>query len=180
MDTARFDRMTRTFSTVLSRRGLAGALGVAAGAIPGLAAAKKKKKKLKKNAFGCVDVGGKCRGNDANCCSGICQGKKPKKGKKDKSTCVAHDVGDCQADQDACVGGDGNECTTSGGEQGACFRTTGKASYCAADVGACFSCSRDVDCQEVCGANAACVVCTGCTGTGGAACVGADTCAFPP
>jgi hypothetical protein len=64
MDTARFDRMTRTFSTVLSRRGLAGALGVAAGTIPGLAAAKKKK--LKKNAFGCVDVGGKCRGNDAN------------------------------------------------------------------------------------------------------------------
>lgn len=88
MDTDRFDHVSRACWQMLSRRHLASILGLAA-VIPTLAKAKRKrKKKLKRNGFGCVNVGGKCRGKDAACCSGICQGKKPKKGKKDTSRCT--------------------------------------------------------------------------------------------
>ena len=48
---------------------------------------KKKNKKPKNNAFGCLNVGQACNGKNDKCCSGICDGKKPKKGKKDKSKC---------------------------------------------------------------------------------------------
>jgi hypothetical protein len=81
---ARFEHLTRTISTMLSRRAIAGTLGLGALNLPGLVEAKKKrkkKKKIKKNQFGCVDVGKFCT-DDGQCCSGICQGKKPKKGRE--------------------------------------------------------------------------------------------------
>jgi hypothetical protein len=139
MDAARFAAWTRR------RFGLAagGALATL-WSLAGIASApakKNKQEKLKFNEFGCVDVGGKCRGNDANCCSNICEGKKPKKGKKDKSRCVGHDEQGCRAGQkeDGCGGFNGGfnvSCTTSSGDPGLCNTTTGNAGYCAGD-GAC-------------------------------------------
>lgn len=170
MDASRFDYLTRSLTDMPSRRGLlrglsAAALGLAAIRIPdGVGAKKKRKKKVVRNAFGCVDVGGKCRGKDANCCSGICQGKKPKQGKKDTSTCVAHNEGECQAGQDSCL-----ETDVLCGEFGDCFSTTGKAGFCGADAD-CVVCQKDADCEPIKGQGAACVVCAVCAGTG-TACV---------
>jgi hypothetical protein len=63
-------------------------LGLGAASFPDVLQAKMKRKKLKHNQFGCVEVGNACRGNCANCCSGICQGKKPKKGRKTKAAAL--------------------------------------------------------------------------------------------
>lgn len=126
---------------------------------PHIAARKKrgKRSKLKRNAFGCVNVGGKCRGKDANCCSGICEGKKRKKGKKDTSRCMAHNVDDCPAGANSCLEGI-IECTN-----GFCYHTTGRASFCAAG-GVCFDCKRDTDCEPLTGPGAACGMCSDCVG----------------
>jgi hypothetical protein len=165
VDGKTFDATIRQLATRLSRRGLLGAasaltLGIAAARATDEIEARKRKnktraKKLQLNAFQCVDVGKACRGSDANCCSGICQGKKPKKGDKDKSRCVAHDTGDCQDVQDVCL-----EVEIACGTGGACLRTTGNASFCG-DGGQCASCQTDSDC-EAAGflEGAACVVCS--------------------
>ena len=80
-------------------------LGLGTPSVVGAAKQRKQhRQKLKRNAFGCVNVGGKCRGKDGNCCSGICDGKKPKKGKKDTSRCAGHDASTCLAGQDTCAG----------------------------------------------------------------------------
>jgi hypothetical protein len=185
MDADRFDELLRLVASSASRRSVL--LGLASGAISlaladgsRLAIAKKGKKKLKFNEFGCVDVGGKCRGNKDHCCSGICEGDKPKKGKKDKSRCVAHDVGSCQDGQETCGATDGS-CTTSTGFKGTCGRTTGNALYCHSVTGPCQACSKDVDCVSTHGAGAACVIaildygipCSGgCEGNTGPSCRG--------
>ncbi|MGH2616580.1 MAG: hypothetical protein ACRDJC_15170 [Thermomicrobiales bacterium] len=177
MDASRFNRFTRARTAVPSRRvvlqGLvATVLGLAPAVPPSAVHPKKRKKKLKRNAFGCVDVGGKCRGKDSVCCSGICQGKKPKQGEKDRSRCVAHDTGGCQAGQtDTFCGPSGQnvDCTSSAGRDGVCVRTTGNAGYCLFARG-CMACTKDADCQPACGPHAACVVCAGCAQ--GTACVG--------
>jgi hypothetical protein len=189
MHATRFDTITRSLITGSSRRTLFAGLAAAVGATvlarsePALAR-KKNKKKLKFNAFGCVNVEGKCRGNDANCCSNICEGKKPKKGKKDKSRCVGHDGGSCQAGQDSCLaGGSGIPCTTDTGHSGSCLTTTGAAEYCGRK-GGCFACAKDADCVPFCGLHAACVVCVGCSDEVGTdtACnaTGTDGCDFGP
>jgi hypothetical protein len=189
MDASRFDHFTRSFSTGSSRRRLLWAmtgtvLGLgAASRLPDLGAAKKKK--VKKNEFGCVNVGNKCRGKDGKCCSGICKGNKPKKDEKDKSKCQAHDQGIgcvtgqqspfCQGLMKADFGIEGGaNCTTSAGGSGGCETTTGNAPYCVAD-GLCFACHKDADCQSpsVCGPGAACIRCVGCTKEGGTACISA-------
>jgi hypothetical protein len=182
MDAARFDRLTRALSTASSRRRLllrwtAAAVGAGmAGHASDLTFAKKKNKQLKRNGFGCVTVGGKCRGKDANCCSGICQGKKPKQGKKDKSRCLAHNTGACTLD--SCAVGTGVVCQL-GQPNCQCVLTTGAANFCGNFTGGgqlCRSCSRDADCQSEFGPGAACVVlggfcAAGCVATGGTACV---------
>ena len=105
--------------------------------------------------------------NDTHCCSGICEGKKPKKGKKDKSRCAAHHTGGCLPGQDSCnSGSESFPC----GTNAACFQTTGKAGFCSATAGNCFDCTKDTDC-EFFGAGSACVICFGeCPQTGGRGC----------
>jgi hypothetical protein len=154
-------------------------LGIVGFADPGEAQKKRKrkkrKKKIRRNTFGCVDVGNFCK-NGGQCCSGICQGKKGKK------KCQGHDEGSCQANQDSC-----SEtpfpCITSTGESGVCTITTGKAPYCNT-TGACFPCRKDADCVPFCGPHAACMVCATQCGAieGFTACVGPseeDACGFP-
>jgi hypothetical protein len=104
-----------------------------------------------------------CRGKDGNCCSGICQGKNPKRGKKDKSRCVAHDSSTCQAGDNGeiCGGLENVSCTTSTGDPGLCHTTTGNAGYCPSFL-QCAVCQRDSDCEEIFGAGAACLLCGGC------------------
>lgn len=171
MDGRRFDLLSRWLVSASSRRTTvralaAGALTAGLGGL-GLAAAaakkKKRKNKLKKNEYGCVNVGGKCKGKDTNCCSGICQGKKPKKGKKDKSTCVAHNVLDCPAGADECAGG--VAC-----ELGFCWQTTGQASFCGVGVN-CVACKKDVECEPDFGPGAACIVCADLCPQTGTVCV---------
>jgi hypothetical protein len=193
MDGSNFDNLTRLAAANASRRSiftlafgaaLAG-LGAASPLGTGTAAGKnrkrrRKRKKPKRNAFGCLNVGQPCRGHGAKCCSGICQGKKPKKGDKDKSRCVAHDTGGCQAGQQgAFCGGANVPCTTSTGSPGVCDTTTGNAGYCAFTT-TCSRCSKDADCRPVCGRGAACVKCATCIEDGGTRCVGTgpDACIF--
>jgi hypothetical protein len=180
MDTDCFDRFTLAFADALTRRRVMATLGLGSLSIPILADAKQKRKKknrskIKRNAFGCVDVGKPCRGKDSKCCSGICRGKKPKRGEKDKSRCVGHDEGSCLAGQrqGLCGGEKDVPCTTSTGESGLCQTTTGNAAYCTAG-GGCFACQRDADCEPFCGPGAACIRCTACDEDEGipTACVG--------
>jgi len=103
MDEFQFDALTRSLIAPGSRRqavatAIVGLLG-AFGARPAAAKKAKKAKKPKNNAFGCLDVGQNCRSSDRKCCSGICHGKKPKKGNKDTTKCVAHNVGGCTLDR---------------------------------------------------------------------------------
>jgi hypothetical protein len=127
MDHQDFDRLTRAISSRFSRRTLAGLFGLSAVGLGGAAEAKKKKKKkkVKRNQFGCVNVGKFCK-NDGQCCSGICKGKKGKK------KCKRHDESTCQPGQDFCLGVS-VPCTTTAGFNGECTTTTGKAPYCFED-----------------------------------------------
>jgi hypothetical protein len=182
MDGSRFDRLTRTFTEGSSRRGVlrgfaTTALGLTMTRLTGTVAARNRKtKKIKRNGFGCVNVGSFCK-NAGQCCSGICQGKKGKK------RCKAHDASTCQAGQISteCGAAADVACTASSGDAGKCTTTTGNAEYCLAD-GECFPCKKDADCQAFCGPQAACIPCADdCEETGGTACVGANEgdCGFP-
>jgi hypothetical protein len=172
LKSVRFDSVTRAFSLLLTRRGLAGALGLAAIAAPNLAVAKRKKrkKKIKRNEFGCVNVGNFCK-DDGQCCSGICEGKK----------CKGHDQGTCQLGQDVCAGDDA-PCTQTAGGAGECLRTTGNAGYCAGEADI-YPCTKDADCVPFCGPRAACIVCAQCAevNPNGTICAGLidDGCTFP-
>lgn len=167
MDTSRFDRFTRVITAAPSRRtvlqGLVVAvLGLAQGLPPSAVHAKKRKPKVQLNAFGCVNVGGKCRGKDAHCCSGICQGAKPRKGEQDKSRCVTHDVRGCTVERRACIAGTPlSFCSDTAN----CMVTTGNATFCAEGVvgsaieDVCRPCRKDTDCEALgFGEGAACVI----------------------
>lgn len=153
-------------------RALAG-VGVSLGLVgqvdPSAAKRKKKRKKIqiRRNAFGCVDVGARCE-NAEQCCSGVCLGKKGKK------SCLAHHESTCLSGQsgDFC-GGATVSCPVSNTTNGVCLTTTGNAGFCAASAH-CFACTKDADCTGLCGDNAACVQCQGCPDTGGVTCVGAE------
>jgi hypothetical protein len=172
MDADRFDVWTRR-RFELAVGGLLAAL-VGWRPADGAFAKKRKHKKLVRNAFGCVEVGGKCRGKDAVCCSDICQGKAPKKGNKDQSRCVAHDASTCQTGQrDQNCGGVDILCRGSTGKVGVCETTTGSAPYCASGF-FCVPCATDEDCRSVCGPRAACLSCGYyCPGP---SCAGPDAC----
>jgi hypothetical protein len=183
--------LLQCFNSMPTRRdvlhGLAGtAVGLASLPTPDTGEARKKRKhkrkkpKLRRNEFGCVNVGGHCLGNSANCCSGICEGQKPKQGKKDSSVCVAHDTADiCFPDNDTCVLGGGVLCNLDV-ENCVCLLTTGNAGFCGDFSGGhdekCRVCAKDSDCQPEFGPGAACVVFGGfcsaaCADTGRTACI---------
>lgn len=184
MHAVRFDRFTRALTTQPSRRivlqGLvATVLGLAPGSPPRAVHARKRKKTVKRNEFGCVNVGKFCKRHD-QCCSSICRGKKPKQGARDRSRCVAHDAAGCQAGQQGSFCGGANvACTTTAGIEGVCDTTTGNAGYCAFTT-TCSPCRKDADCRPVCGPGAACVKCATCSEEGGTRCVGIgpDACIF--
>lgn len=150
------DRLSQVILVSLSRREMAGVLGLFAVAIPGSMQARKKRRKrrkrIKRNAFGCVNVGGACR-TGGQCCSGICQGKQGRK------RCQAHNASTCTG-TDGCsaefVG-----CITENGVDGTCNVTTGGASFCTTSA-VCFDCTVDADCVTKCGAGAACLDCAEC------------------
>ena len=173
MDQTRFTAVTRSLTRRPSRRDVLRALsgaglgwfalvGATCGG-PEAGASKKRHKKKKKqqrpvvNQFGCLDVGQPCTGNSALCCSGICQGVAPTKGKPDTSRCVAHNTGACTAQFDGC-----QTLVIGCGTAGFCFRTTGNASFCGGPGGECRACARDADCEPSHGPGAACVVCDDC------------------
>jgi hypothetical protein len=155
MGATRFDDLLRSLINRASRREvLAGVAGAAFGLEAtrlDLVAKTKKRKKLKLNQFGCVNVGDPCRGKDSNCCSGICDGGKPRRGKKDRSRCVGHNVGICTRGQDACAQGPA-QATQCGLTGSTCFcrRTTGGAGFCSRPVAdLCHDCRTDDDCEEL-------------------------------
>lgn len=189
MNADRFDLLTRSVRNVSSRRGLmhglAAAYGLAAIHAPDdLEAKRKNKKKLKRNQFGCVNVGGKCRGRNKNCCSGVCEGKKPKQGERDRSRCKAHDEGVLESGAGGCRAQDESllediYCTTTAGEEdGLCWRTTGNAGHCGYGS-ACIPCRKDKDCISACGAGAACIDKPNVCGGAGVVCSGAASCDEP-
>lgn len=184
MDAAHFDRLTRSLVTRFSRRSLLVGLTVLGlvqqdGAVTAIARqGHKHKPKIRRNAFGCVNVGDTCTRN-AQCCSNRCQGNKGKK------TCRAHDTGivlgrggGCRVADDSC-GGHDTSCTTTAGEEGRCFVTTGNAGYCLFD-GDCFPCTKDLDCVPFCGDGAACIVCDTSGTDCDTICNGPGNCTFPP
>jgi hypothetical protein len=139
---------------------------------------KKKRQPPPFNAFGCLDVEQPCRGNSDLCCSGICEGPKPKKGQKDTSRCVAHNAGFCSAASDSCRQGSDVRCSGSNPEC-ACTLTTGNAGFCldftTSVDSLCRFCNKDTDCQAEFGPGSACLVLGGkcttfCAATGGTAC----------
>jgi hypothetical protein len=171
LDPFRFDDLARSLGKTSPPRRFFGGLAASALGLVALlpvAEAKKKhkhkgkKSRLTRNDFGCVDVGGACLGNSANCCSGICDGRKPRKGRKDTSVCVGHDdAGICSADSDSCIPGQDVLC---GADNDNCFcvKTTGSAGFCGdftafSDTN-CRDCTKDADCQIDLGPGAACVV----------------------
>ena len=176
MDASRFDELTRSLTGPGTRRrllrGLAGvALGLAPGHLPVMAKSKAKTKSA------CLAVGKPCGGNNSKCCSGICKGKKPKKGKSDRSKCVAHNTGGCTPERSFClVGDDASKCAI-GLQEGTCVATTGNAGFCAAPGGSrkknCQVCAKDKDCEKLgFGRGAACVIVSGGNCTGGDSCAG--------
>jgi hypothetical protein len=160
MDGPRFDDLLRSL-TGCRRALLGGALAVAVSRlgvrdVDAKRRRKRKKKhkynkpKAKPNAFGCLDAGRQCDGNDAGCCSGICEGSGT------LSRCVGHNELGCDADDDTCS--ESVPCGTAG----VCHRSTGKAGfYGNPGTCRCAPCQKDTDCQFDFGPGAACVICTG-------------------
>jgi hypothetical protein len=178
VDLDRFDRVARDLAFVLPRRfvlatSLASLLGLNHRA--GTDAKRQRRgQRAKGNDFGCLDVGKPCRGRDGACCSGICHGKKPMRGKRDRSRCVGHHVSGCTPERSFCATGDESGRCGPGNEF--CLATTGKAGFCASfdssDVPKCRVCRKDTDCEALFGPGAACVILAAefCAGTDG--CVG--------
>jgi hypothetical protein len=172
MDGIQFDMLSRGLARALSRRRLGGlsiGLGLASLLPSGSLSARgprpdkhghhgHKGKKHKKhrntplvlNQFGCLDVGGRCQGNSANCCSGVCQGTKPKRGENDKSVCVAHNQDGCTPERNGCVVGTALSACNPANPVAFCLVTTGNAGFCGNVAGLspanCQLCTKDTDC----------------------------------
>jgi hypothetical protein len=153
MDSLHFDDLIRALAG--SRRSLlSGGLSLATGLL-GIAntdARKKRKRKHKHkkkrtptatpNEFGCLEVGDPCT-SEAQCCSGICEGKKGNK------TCRAHGTGTC--DQDG-----PNFCTAAttlcyNSASCVCARTTAGSNFCGSGLlpSDCAVCQTDADCEAL-------------------------------
>ena len=178
MDATQFDHAVRAIEAGRPRRRVLGALFAASLATPllGLSPAvetdarkkrkkrRKNRKKIRRNGFGCVNVGQKCYGRHDVCCSGICDGT----GKR--SVCAGHNAESCAPTTHTCLEQGTGTC---GGGGGSCFTTTGNAPFCG-ELGLCdcAPCAFDADCVAEHGAGAACIQCAGttdgfCTGVNG-------------
>jgi hypothetical protein len=118
-------------------------------------------------------------GRSAKCCSGICQGKKPKKGKQDRSTCVALDASIWAANADSSISDVTVACNPRN-PNCFCVLTTGNAGVCGQFTGGpdghCRVRAKNTDCQAGFGTGVAYLglgrVCTAIgAATGGTACV---------
>jgi hypothetical protein len=176
MDSRQFDAIVRDrLSMIVPRSTVVAASATALLAWFGgssdrpVTAAAQRKKPLQRNRYRCVPVGKPCRGKDGACCSGICRGKKPKKGEKDQSRCMAHDAGGCVGGQHPGIcGGEDAACMTSNHEAGWCSTTTGNAGYCFRAISIDpMPCRRDADCQK----DRAGAACIRCPSSGGTRCV---------
>lgn len=136
---------------------LAAAQSLSTACIPAPLATKsgKIKKHGGPNAYGYLSVGQPYRGDDALCCTGLCQGTKKRKGKRPLRTCSVHDTGGCTVAQDMCTLTKYSPCLTNG----ICTLTTGDAGFCARiNGGDCMARANDADCHLL-GPGAACIVC---------------------
>ena len=105
------------------------------------------------NQYGCVEVGQPCRGDNTNCCSGICQGAAPAEGQPDDSRCIAHGAGTCsQQGPGVCLSQNPNLLTCNN-ENCVCWRTTAGSNFCGERFGSALSkeseCRRDADCDAL-------------------------------
>ncbi len=164
MDANQFDHAVRAIQSGVQRRRVLGSFFAASLAAPllgfasssGVDAKRKKRrknrKKIKRNSFGCVDVGQKCYGKSEVCCSGICEGT----GKTSK--CAAHNELTCTDTSGTCREAPASTC----GTDGSCFTTTGNAPFCG-KLGTCdcAPCAKDADCEAEHGVGAACIQCAG-------------------
>lgn len=185
MDADRFDALSRMVMTAGSRRdllrGLAAApFGLLLARLPDLTSAKNKNKKkpLQRNDFGCLNLGQPCGGKKNRCCSGVCKGKKPKKGKRDTRTCAAHDTGGCSAARSICDVGSFQSICGPGAVNAHCLATTGNAGFCVDSAivspSNCRPCGKDADCEALgFPGGSACVIIAG---EPGSACSGMGTC----
>lgn len=175
-------------------RGLMG-VGLAIGTLRLSHAADAKKRKGKKtkkkqhtpqpvvNAFGCLDIGQRCRGDSSLCCSGVCAGRKPKKGKRDRRVCAAHNAADCSEQRNRCTSTNPITAVCNLPDLfSSCLVTTGNAPFCGSlfefDSSVhCQACTRDADCLGLgFPAGSACVqlggqYCNGCEATQNRACL---------
>jgi hypothetical protein len=168
MNAFRFDALLRALQDAPTTRraiakslaGIALTAGLAPAATAKRNATKHRKRRTKPpvNQFGCRNVGVVCT-SASQCCSGICERApgKSKNGKKRKKSCRAHDTGGCRVEQDSCSG-EFFPCTATNGADGFCHVTTGNAPYCGVSSTT-FDCTKDEDCIDLCGPEAACVVC---------------------
>jgi hypothetical protein len=189
LDANQFDHAVRAIESGVQRRRVLGSLFAASLAAPlfgfatssGVEAKRKKRrknrKKIKRNSFGCVNVGQKCYGKSEVCCSGVCEGT----GKSSK--CAAHNTDTCANTAHTCLEQGTGDC---GGGAGSCFTTTGNAPFCGAQgLCDCAPCSKDADCVAEHGAGAACIQCAGtdffeCTNVNGSTKGTACVPAWPP
>jgi hypothetical protein len=178
VDQQHFDGVPRSLRGGPTRRhvlrGLLAAAGLGWGGArwpAGAAARRKRTRTVRRNAFGCVDVGGFCT-DAGQCCSGVCRGKRGKK------RCRAHDADVCTAGQrDVNCGGQDVACTSGTGQPGVCETTTGNAPYCAGSLWV-VPCATDRECRRYCGPRAACLRC-GFYSAGAPTCAGPDACSDP-
>lgn len=148
MEGTQFDSLLRGLAT--SRRGyLGGVLALACGwREPATGEAKRKRKKrrprkAKPNAFGCLGIGQPCK-NASKCCSGLCTGKKGKR------KCAAHGTGTCNQDgSDYCAVGSVALCN--GSPTCVCAGATAGSSYCGSVTppSGCAACTKDADCEAL-------------------------------
>ncbi len=107
---------------------------------------RKKPKKAKPNAFGCLDVGDPCKNAD-QCCSGICDGAGAKR------TCRAHGVGTCTPDMAGICTAPNTELLRCNNQVDChCIRTTSGSNFCADTTASpefCADCRKDADCQAL-------------------------------
>lgn len=146
MDGSQFDNGIRSIAE--SRRSLLAVVLAATAARLGVSATdarkkrkpkKRKPKKAAPNEFGCLEVGDPCK-NAAQCCSGICEGKK----------CRSHDTGTCnQKGPEICVIDPPLSLTCDNDATCRCFATTAGSIACTRFEPAvsCVECQRDPDCE---------------------------------